>query len=1440
MENYTILHLHTDLSTATTNIDSVTKSEDYIKKASELDMKAIAFTEHGNILNWAKKKEVCEKYGLKYIHGIEAYLTETLDKKVRDNYHCCLYAKNYEGVKELNKLISKSFNRMDNHFYYTPRITLDELEQTSNNIIVTSACLGGVFGKANKYIQDRYLKFFIRNKDRCYLEIQHHLDEKQIKLNKKLLKLAKENDLNLTVGTDTHALNEIHAKGRKILQQAKKINFGDEDNWDITFKTYDELIDMYKKQNAIPMNEVLKALENTNKIADSIETFEINREYKYPKLWDNPEELLKEKINKGIKEKGLNKLDNFKTEYLPRIKEELKTYKHNKAIDFLLLDEDIKSYARKNNRLPGYSRGSVSGSLVAYIIGLTDMDSIKHKLNFQRFMNVERVSLADIDTDWDKNDRKFIKEYIYNKKGLYCADIITFNTVALKGSIRDVGRALEISLNEVNEICDNIENKEKEYRELYPQLFEYVDIINGTVVSVGTHPCGLVCSPKPLDENMGLMSLSTCDYPVTMLNMKEIDSQNYVKLDLLALDNITLINKTCELLGIKRLNPNNVPDDENVWKSIRDDTLGIFQWEGTGENYIKDLFSDKTIANVKKYNPNFKYIDLFSVGNGAIRPAGASYREQLAKGIFKDNGHKALNDFLSPTLGYCIEENQKVSTINGLKSIKDINVGDVVYTKEGTSKVTYKVNNGKKNIIKIKLKDGNELLCTKDHRIFTHRGWVKAKDLNDKDVVATRVGNDNINIYNKNILKIIGWLLGDGILTTNNNVGFVNQDIDVINEFKKCVESEFNNLTCSIKNPGSRVNHIPLYYLNVKYKQHSKKLSPLTKYLQDIGFKYKGGGGVHAIHKFIPSFIFSLNNECLLNLIGAYTDTDSCLKNGDKIILSYKTASLSLAKDLKEIFRLLSYRANISKCDNAYLITIKEAKKVLLKLYDHSYKIRKTFKKEDLKITRKSLKSVISRNYIRSMVGDEIALDISKHYNINLYSKSKFMSMENVKVINDIYPGILDKELFNDNICWCEIKDIVDLKTKSNVYDIEIENHHNFVCQGIIVHNCVYQEQIIEFLNRFCGYTMGEADIVRRGFAKKSGTEQYIPKIKEGFTKTMKGEYNLSEEESEKIIVDFLKVIHDASDYLFSLNHSQSYSYIGYICGYLRYYYPLEFLTTMFNVYESDLDKTKKIVNYAKKHNIEIKNPKFRFSRSEYFLDRESNSIYKGIKSIKNLNKNAGELLYSLKDNNYNSFIELLVDIGKKINSKQMTILISLDFFSEFGGVQKLLKVYEFYQTFYGKKQLSKDKYPSLNKIFSKYAERETEKKYIFIDTLPMLIAIEKHIKDNGTDTIKLIKTYFEFCGNCNIIDKSMGNKCIITDINTKYTPRITLYGIGNGKLKDVKIYKKNFKQDPLEIGDVISIKGYQIKNKKKKEGDKWIELEDKEMILTKYEKFTK
>ena len=1042
MSNYTVLHCHTELSNGTTNIDSVTKYEDYIKRASELGMKSIAITEHGNILSWLKKKDCCEKYGLKYIHGIEAYLTETIDTKVRDNYHCCLYARNWEGVKELNKLISNSYNRNDNHFYYTPRILIDDLFKTSDNIIVASACLGGVFNKGNDEVKKRMLDFFIKNKDRCFLEIQHHNVKDQIEYNKYLFKLSQEYGLKLVTNTDTHCLDKKHVKGRDILQRAKNIRFDNEDGWDLTFKSYDELIESYKQQNSLPMFVILEAMENTNRIADMVEEFIMDKSYKYPKLYDNSEDVLKQKINEGVIRTGIDKLPNYETEYLPRIYSELETYKHNGAVDFLLLDENIKTWGREHDIYPGYSRGSCSGSLICYLLGITDVDSVLHKLNFERFMNTERVSLADIDTDWQPNQREAIKDYVYSMEGLYCADIITFNTVALKGSIRDCARALKIDLSIVNDICENINDDNIEsYREQYKELFEYVDIVNGTVVSIGTHPCGQVVSPIPLDENMGLLTLATCKNPVTMLNMKEIDSLNYVKLDILGLDNIQIINETCKLAGIERLTPQNVDDnDEAVWQSIKEDTLGIFQWDGSGSYYIKDLFSDETIKRIKEVYPDFRYIDLMACGNGAIRPAGASYRDELAQGIFRDNGHKALNDLLAPTLGYL-----------------------------------------------------------------------------------------------------------------------------------------------------------------------------------------------------------------------------------------------------------------------------------------------------------------------------------------------------------------------------------------------------------------VYQEQIIAFLNQFCGYTMGEADIVRRGFAKKTGTEQFIPQIKSGFIKTMKEKYEVEEEESEHIVESFIQVIEDASSYLFSLNHSLPYSYIGYICGYLRYYYPLEFMTVVLNVCKDDAEKTNKAIDYVKRHDMVIKPPKFRYSRAEYFMDKETNSIYKGMASIKYMNAQVSEELYKLKDNQYNNFMDLLIDVYDKtsINSRQLSILIVIDFFEEFGKSQKLLDIVELYENIMSKKLKSKKGEVSFNKadlpypkeIIEKYATEKSKedkyKQYKVERALELCNELMNDIPNIEMPSIYKIRMNFDTMGECNYYFEDYNpTTCIVVDVITKFkTKKAWLFSIASGHIAEVNIGEGYYNLQPFKALDVIDV--FEITQKPKKERRE-VEVEDK------------
>ena len=585
MSNYTITHLHTMYSNGTTNIDSVTNYTDYIHKAKESGMKAIAFTEHGNIFNWYKKKLECEKNGLKYIHGSEIYITETLNEKVRDNYHCCIYAKNYDGVLEMNKLLSSANNRTDGHYYYTPRITLDELINTSDNILISTACLGGILnkGRNNKNVFDNFVKFLSDNKHRCFIEIQHHNVEDQIEYNKELYKLSKEIGVRLIAGTDTHALNERHVKGRKILQKAKDIYFEDEEGWDLTFKTYEELLVSYETQNSLPMEVVLEAIENTNVLADMVEEFEVNSSAKYPKLYDNPKEAFKEKIRQGIVKRGIDKYPNYETEYRPRINEEYRVYKKLDTIDYMLLQEKITSDCYNEGGVQqGFGRGSVSGSLIAYILGITQVDPIKHNLNFYRFLNPDRVSLADIDTDQGEKDRDFVKDYIFNMEKVYCSEIITFNTVALKGSIRDVGRALEIPYNEVDEISKNIDTKEKHYRAKYKELFEYVDIINGTIVSIGTHPAGIVVSPIPLDESLGLCSISGSDNPVCCVDMKVVDGLNFVKLDILSLDTINIINETCKSIGVERFTPENIDlEDDETWEAIKKDTTAIFQMESS-------------------------------------------------------------------------------------------------------------------------------------------------------------------------------------------------------------------------------------------------------------------------------------------------------------------------------------------------------------------------------------------------------------------------------------------------------------------------------------------------------------------------------------------------------------------------------------------------------------------------------------------------------------------------------------------------------------------------------------------------------------------------------------------------------------------------------------------------------------------------------------------
>ena len=377
-------------------------------------------------------------------------------------------------------------------------------------------------------------------------------------------------------------------------------------------------------------------------------------------------------------------------------------------------------------------------------------------------------------------------------------------------------------------------------------------------------------------------------------------------------------------------------------------------------------------------------------------------------------------------------------------------------------------------------------------------------------------------------------------------------------------------------------------------------------------------------------------------------------------------------------------------------------------------------------------------------------------------------------------------------------------------------------------HYLMYQESIMKYLI-WLGIEESETYTIIKKIAKKKFKEKELINLKE---KLKNGWSNIVGREEG--FEETWQVVEDASRYSFNASHSLSYAYDSLYGAYLKSHYPLEYYTVVMNSYSDDSERTARLTNEMKYFNIKLKNPKFRYSKGEYFFDRKTNSIYKGISSIKFISKNAGSILYDLKDNHYDTFCDLLVDIGNKINSKNIQILIRLNFFSEFGTISKLLKIYELYTNLYGKIQISKDKYPKLNNIFSKFAIKETEKRFTFNNTLPILKGIEKHLKNKENDVVQLILDYFEYTGACDIKNNSYGNNSIVIDINTKYAPKITLYSIKKGMTKEIKIYKKNY-INPLKIGDVISIQDAEYRYKKKKEGDKWVNTNEKELIVNAY-----
>lgn len=695
MNNYIPYHVHSDYSLQ----DSCTKFKEYVDLAVANSQKAIASTEHGKPLGWVSKKLYCEEKGIKFIHGVEIYLTERLftenGDRVRDNYHTVLLARNLDGVRELNALVHKSCDK--DHFYYTNRISFDEFLSISPNIISTSACLASPLNK----LPDDHPRYMELARKYDFLEVQAHDHPEQITFNRRLLALSMEIGTPLIAGTDTHSSSSYKAECRRILLSAKRTSYGDEDNFDLTYKTYDELVDMFRQQGALDEEVFMEAIANTNRLDDMVEDFKLDTSIKYPILYGSQEEderqfakrverMFADKVERGVIPP--EQVNAFRS----AIDEEMDVFHRIGMMGFMGSMSELICWCKEQGMAIGTARGSVGGSRVAYVTDIIDMNPETWHTAFSRFANVDRVEIGDIDIDVVKSDRPAIFEYITDRFGTdKTARVASFGTIKGRGVIDDVGRHLSIQwVKEHGEIVDNpwsldkISQIKKEFSadvqtlmdkyemteddvykkhldevvelpttKKYPELFYYVKGMFGVKVSQSVHPAGMVISPITLVDNYGVFEKDgeNCLF----LDMDEAHEAGLAKYDFLVLKTVQVIRDACRYMGRSYPQTNEINwNDEDVWADMIKSSAGLFQFE-----------SGFAFDSLKKFVPH-SIFDM-SLVTACIRPSGASYRNELLARKPHSNPSELIDDLLKDNLGYLVYQEdiiqflQKICGLSG-------------------------------------------------------------------------------------------------------------------------------------------------------------------------------------------------------------------------------------------------------------------------------------------------------------------------------------------------------------------------------------------------------------------------------------------------------------------------------------------------------------------------------------------------------------------------------------------------------------------------------------------------------------------------------------------------------------------------------------------------------------------------------------------------------
>jgi DNA polymerase-3 subunit alpha len=678
-------------------MDGVATPEEYVNRAVELGMQAIAITDHGTLSGHRELHRIAKANGIKPILGVEGYMTTSMaDKRAKadrldpldQNYHhIVLLAKNQQGLENLNKINEIAWT---DGFFSKPRFDFETLAKYKEGIIVTSACLSGWIAKAVELGElataKKHIQWFKKEfGDDYYIEVMPHNPPE---VNKGIIELADAAKVKIVVTPDCHhsdtsqkevqelmLLLNTHAKLQKDVtydKSKKHDSFMDRldylygadrmmsfNKFDIHLLSYDEMKDAMLKQG-IDREDMFVS---TNEIADKVEGYDIKEHLDLlPVQYKKPMDELKKLALEGLKERKLDKNE----EYLTRLDEELEIIGEKNFGPYFLVVRNMLNWAKSEGIMVGPGRGSAAGSLLCYALGITDIDPIKHGLLFFRFINPDRNDFPDIDSDIQDTRRDEVKDYLV-RQYRHVASIATFLQFKDKGVVRDVARCLNIPLPDVNKVLkvvdtwDDFCTSKNTYwfREKYPEVERYGDQLRGRIRGTGIHAAGVVTSKDPIFRYAPLETRSVTGQderiPVVAVDMGEAENIGLIKIDALGLKTLSVLKDCIDI--IKEREGTKIDllkidmDDANVYNMLSDGyTKGVFQCEAAPYTNLLVKMRVKNLAELAASNA--------LVRPGAMNTIGKSYiaRKHGRENI--DYKHQVMKSFTEETYGCILYQEQ--------------------------------------------------------------------------------------------------------------------------------------------------------------------------------------------------------------------------------------------------------------------------------------------------------------------------------------------------------------------------------------------------------------------------------------------------------------------------------------------------------------------------------------------------------------------------------------------------------------------------------------------------------------------------------------------------------------------------------------------------------------------------------------------------------------